>query len=147
VVSEEDAAKKEQEVKKKDAAEKSKNEAAVKPSLFGALKKSILNAAPSQLPHVQKATESVVSARGSTKGSSVEVKAGETTMLKFGPPYSLHVNKYSSPGQAHLQLQIQGSDGEEVSDMKVHGQRPDQPKFTITDSKGEIVQKGNFEYG
>jgi len=29
----------------------------------------------------------------------------------------------------------------------VNGGRPEQPEFTITDPKGEVVQQGRFEYG
>ncbi|MBN2578785.1 MAG: hypothetical protein JXB10_07320 [Pirellulales bacterium] len=145
---EEEAKKKEEEEKaKKEAAEKKEKKPAAKPSLFGALKKAILSAAPESSSSPVESKDSIVSANGSSNGTPVIVEAGETTTLKFGPPYSLHVNVYSNPGQAYLNLQITGSDKETVSNMTVKGQRPEKPKFSITDSQGEVVKKGSFDYG
>jgi hypothetical protein len=136
----------EEETKKEDAAETPEKEAG-KPSLFSVLKKAIVSAAPTIPTPLVGPKESIVSARGNSTGTPVIVKADETTTLKIGPPYKLHVNVYNSPGQAQLMLEIRGSDGETVSNMLVKGERPDKPEFTITDPKGEVVAEGNFEYG
>ena len=42
---------------------------------------------------------------------------------------------------------VVGSGGESVSNLVVDGYRPTKPEFTITDPKGEVVEKGSFEYG
>lgn len=40
-----------------------------------------------------------------------------------------------------------GPTGLAVSTNVVDGYRPPRPEITITNAKGEVVQKGNFEYG
>jgi len=44
-------------------------------------------------------------------------------------------------------LVINGAGGEVVNNMVINGRRPPKPKITITDSQGEVVEKGNFDYG
>jgi hypothetical protein len=44
-------------------------------------------------------------------------------------------------------MTLVGAAGERCSDMMVRGGRPSRPEFTVSNPKGEIVYRGNFEYG
>lgn len=91
----------------------------------------------------------MVSARASRDYPAVEVRAGETAELRFGPPYMPKVTG-SIPqhgGQASLGLSLVGVGGEICSNLMVNGGRPAKPEFAITDPDGKTVQSGNFEYG
>ncbi len=92
-----------------------------------------------------------VSAQGTKSGKPIDVTAGQTTTLKFGPPYKTLVKAAAAPGTgvAQLSLSLIGADNEVVSNLVVRGGRPDKPKLTITDpkDKDKIVAKGDFEYG
>jgi len=77
----------------------------------------------------------------------IEVRAGETAQMKFGPPYKLALSVYHMPGEARFAMSIQGETGETVSSLSVNGRRPPKPKLTITDQSGEVVAEGDFEYG
>ena len=91
----------------------------------------------------------MVSAQGTKGGDPIVVTAGETTTLKFGPPYKTRVKAAAAPGSgiAQLSLSLIGSDNEVVSGLIVNGAGPEKPKLTITDPKGKVVAKGDFEYG
>jgi hypothetical protein len=106
--------------------------------------------------------ESSVEATATAQYKPVTVRVGKTTELPFGPPYKPVVT--ASPGYdgpvtivngkpskppnvMQMGLELIGSAGEVCSSMTVHGSRPGKPAFTITDSKGKVVQQGDFEYG
>ncbi len=92
--------------------------------------------------------DAVVSAQATEEYKAVEVKAGKTVALPFGPPYKPKVTSYVAAGsQAFLEMSLVGSAGEVCSNLRVGGRRPSGPLFTITDPKGEVVQEGRFEYG
>ncbi|MBN2022019.1 MAG: hypothetical protein JW809_04430 [Pirellulales bacterium] len=79
----------------------------------------------------------------------VKVAAGHRVPLPFGPPY-LPVVKVSSPledGEVTLELELVGTAGELCEYLLVEGDRPGQPKFTITAEDGKVVKTGQFEYG
>jgi hypothetical protein len=108
-----------------------------------------------------------VDAHGTEKCLAVTVRPGETVTLPFGPPYKPVVEAFIARGvvsgtmggglaklvpasdsvEAQLSMSLVGSGGESVSNLVVDGLRPTKPEFTITDPKGEVVQKGSFEYG
>ena len=92
---------------------------------------------------------SMVSARGTPDYKAVKVVKGETVELPFGPPYKplVTAQNYGDPKQTHLEMSLVGSAGETCSNLMVKGGRPGKPEFTITDPKGEVVQKDSFEYG
>jgi hypothetical protein len=97
-------------------------------------------------------TTSAVTAEVSGDYKAVKVVKGETASLPFGPPYKPTVStEYFEDGNAHkvlaLSLSLVGSAGETCSDMRVNGGRPSKPEFTITDSKGKVIETGSFEYG
>lgn len=133
------------EKKEEPKAEKEGKDVEVKPSLLSAIAESLFGS--STRSSGSRSNMSMVYARGTTKGELATVRAGQTTALKFGPPYKLRVTVHTIPGTAHLSLVIQGTDSEVVSYMMVNGNRPGKPKITITDPKGKVVVEGNFEYG
>jgi len=94
---------------------------------------------------------STVEARGTTRCKPVAVRDGETVTLPFGPPYKsvveASVTSWVGGAPASLSMSLVGSGGEAVSNLVVDGYRPPKPEFTITNPKGEVVEKGNFEYG
>jgi hypothetical protein len=90
-----------------------------------------------------------VSAQATTNCKPVQVRKGQTVALPFGPPYKpvVRVQGTMGAGQVRLGLDLVGAGGEQCTDMMVRGGRPSNPQFTITNPKGEIVQRGQFEYG
>jgi hypothetical protein len=95
-----------------------------------------------------------LSAAAAANTKSVTVRKDETVEMPFGPPLKpsirvAYVN--AQPGAkeptVQLELSLAGSSGEQCTDLMVNGGRPDKPEFTITSAKGEVVQKGSFEYG
>jgi hypothetical protein len=95
---------------------------------------------------------SMVTAKMTGEYKPVKVVKGETAEFPFGPPYKPTVSAdYFEDGPERkalsLSLSLVGSAGETCSDMRIAGERPSQPDFTITDAKGKVVDQGNFEYG
>lgn len=90
-----------------------------------------------------------VSAQATRDCKPFEVRKGQTVALPFGPPYKpvVSVEYAQSPEQVRLGMTLVGSAGERCSDMMVRGGRPTRPEFTVSNPKGEIVYRGNFEYG
>ena len=90
-----------------------------------------------------------VSAQAMPGYKPVTVRKGETVVLPFGPPYKpvVRVDYTPGPGQVRLGMTLFGSAGERCTDMMVQGNRPGKPAFTISNPKGEIVYRGNFDYG
>jgi hypothetical protein len=90
----------------------------------------------------------MVSARMTGDQAAFEVRAGETTQLRFGPPYTPKVtSSYLQGDRLSLGLSLVGVGGEVCSNLIVNGGRPPKPTFTITDPEGKVVASGNFEYG
>lgn len=94
---------------------------------------------------------STVSAAMIDLDKRVKVVKGETVVMPFGPPYKqiVTVKKMGDGKQqtVSLGLSLVGSVGETCEDMTVHGKRPPKPTITITDTKGNVVHEGCFEYG
>lgn len=89
-----------------------------------------------------------ISAQATKDYEPVKVVEGKTSVFPFGPPYKpLVVVQGVRDKSIYMALNIVGSKGEVCSDMTVRGGRPSKPSFKITNSKGEVVQQGNFEYG
>jgi len=96
---------------------------------------------------------SSVDAGGTEMCPAVDVRAGETVTLPFGPPYKPVVRASISPGQMgpnggeiRLSMKLIGSGEESVRSLLVGGYGPNKLEFTITDPTGELVQKGDFSY-
>ena len=95
---------------------------------------------------------SIVTASATTKHKSVKVRAGETVVMPFGPPYTPTVTgdffQQGKQGkELSLAMSLIGSTGEVVTNLTVDGNQPAKPAFTITDPDGTEVASGNFEYG
>lgn len=79
---------------------------------------------------------------------AVEVVEGETVELPFGVPFRAKVAATrATGGRVALSLSIVGAAGERVTSIYVNGRRPPAPRFVITDSEGDVVHQGAFEYG
>ena len=118
--------------------------AAKQPSLLQSLANAMFRSEQASGPKY-----TMVSARASRDYPAVEVRAGETAELRFGPPYTPQVTGTlpQAGGQASLGLSLVGVGGEVCSNLMVDGGRPAKPGLTITDPDGKVVQRGNFEYG
>ena len=90
----------------------------------------------------------IVAATATLKYEAVDVKKGETVELPFGPPYRPKVDVQYRQGanQISLGMSLVGKAHEICSDMRVSGNRPGKPKFTIS-AGDEVVAEGEFEYG
>ncbi|NQU21129.1 MAG: hypothetical protein HQ567_07585 [Candidatus Nealsonbacteria bacterium] len=129
---------------KDESAEKKKPERSLLESLAGALTGGVGSATVASQPRFTH-----VSARAAKDCKPMQVKAGETVALAFGPPWKPVVKASTvRPGSnASLSLVLVGSGGEVCNDLMVNGGRPKAPEFTITTPDGDEVAKGKFEYG
>jgi hypothetical protein len=105
--------------------------------------------APSSSSQISRPRFTLVSARGTKDGPTVEVREGQTVAMPFGPPYRplVQVGYRQGQDQVSLGLSIVGAAGEICTDIKVDGQRPQAPEFTIVDPEGETVAVDKFKYG
>jgi hypothetical protein len=144
-----DAAGKKQ--KEQEAAGK-KGEKPKQSALLRALAKAVAGSAGVLSPL---AAKTLVSAGAGKAPKPVVIRKGETVALPFGPPYKPIVKvehlQQGAPGeqrQVRLALSLVGSGGEEVTDLLIDGRRPsEKPEFTISTAKGEVVERGSFEWG
>ena len=90
-----------------------------------------------------------VSASGTGECKPIQVRKGQTVVLPFGPPYKpvVSVDYAQGGGMVRLGLTLVGASGERCTDMMIRGGRPSNPQFTIRNPKGDVVQRGQFEYG
>jgi len=154
---EEEAKKAAEEEAKEGANEETKNDTAKtgekKSSLWDAIGKAVNKAAGTNRARAvrrQGPKTTLVSAMGTTAGKPIKVVKDETVLLPFGPPYKPVVEPsyfQSNNDTLSLGLEIQGSVGEQVTNLMVDGDRPEKPKFKILGPEDKVVQQGNFEYG
>ena len=88
--------------------------------------------------------------RAASDCAPLDVTAGKTVELRFGPPYRpvVSVRSFDSKtGRASLDLSIVGTGGDVCRGMYVNGRTPTKPKFTITTEDGKKIAGGTFEYG
>jgi hypothetical protein len=134
------------------AAAKEKEKETARPSapehsLLTALWEAITGQSDSAEP-VMRNGPTMVAAAATMACPTVQVRAGETVTLPFGPPYKPVVTAFPMDAkQARLQLSLVGAAGEACNNLLVNGGRPPKPQFTIKTPKGEVVQSGSFEYG
>jgi hypothetical protein len=121
---------------------KEKPEAA--PSLLGALLDALGGDGG---PATARSVHSMVMAYGTRGGPVIKVRKGQTVSLPFGPPYKPVVKARAAGKTANLEMSLVGAGGEVCASLMVDNKRPSSPKFTITTSKGEVVESGSFEYG
>jgi hypothetical protein len=90
----------------------------------------------------------MVAAAATMACPTIQVRAGQTVTLPFGPPFKPIVTAFPMDGKtARLQLSLVGAAGEACNNLLVNGGRPPKPQFTIKTPKGDVVQSGSFEYG
>jgi hypothetical protein len=90
----------------------------------------------------------MVAAMATMACPAIQVRAGQTVTLPFGPPFKPVVRAFPMDGKtARLQLSLVGAAGEACNNLLVQGGRPPKPQFTIKTPKGDVVQSGSFEYG
>ncbi len=93
---------------------------------------------------------SMVSARAKADFTEVQVGAGETAEMRFGPPYQPKVeasNLRKGMSQAELSMSLVGAGGEVCNSLRVNGGQPSAPEFTISTKDGVEVASGKFQYG
>jgi hypothetical protein len=90
-------------------------------------------------------------AEGSSESPVVQVRKDQTVPFPFGPPYKAVVMSQTDrtkTGSVRLSLLLTGCGGERcTSIMLANGSRPTPPAFTIVNARGEVVERGQFEFG
>ncbi|MCX5670813.1 MAG: hypothetical protein NTU94_05770 [Planctomycetota bacterium] len=78
-----------------------------------------------------------------------EVRGGETTAIKVGPPLALKVDaKNEPPGQVSLEIALAGKGGERYSVRLNHGgSLLPPPTVQVFDASGNVLAEGKAEYG
>jgi hypothetical protein len=78
-----------------------------------------------------------------------EVRGGQTTAIKIGPPLALKVNAGEpESGQISLNLALAGKGGETYSvGLQKGTSRLQPPKVKVLDASGKVLAEGNSEYG
>jgi hypothetical protein len=92
----------------------------------------------------------LVRANGKQDAHATEVKEGKTAVIPFGPPFKPVVRAVPprrGGGEVQLELSLVGAGGESCSDMRVNGDRPEPPTFTISTPRGREVDSGKFKFG
>ena len=93
--------------------------------------------------------ESLISAHGTKDSRTIEVRKGRPVELPFGPPYrsSVTVAGKDRAGQTLLSLSLIGAGGEACTNLLVNRRLPVNPKFSISDPSGNVVEEGRFKFG
>lgn len=78
----------------------------------------------------------------------IEVRTGQTTSLKCGPPFRIIPGISKTPGVVGVDFQILGCAGEWYSPVVMkNGQRAPAPRVEILDEQGKAIHSGQFSYG
>lgn len=78
----------------------------------------------------------------------VNVRAGKTSFLSFGPPFrGVAVVSDQRKRYVSFDYEMRGTAGELVREIKVGGRCPPEPLIAITDENGRVVNKGKFNVG
>jgi len=87
---------------------------------------------------------------GSWKHPELNVEAGKTTPLTFGPPLVAKITySRTNPSEIGFNLQLTGVRNEQYNAGSISrdGEPLPPPRFEVRDSKGDMVTSGNFQYG
>jgi len=78
-----------------------------------------------------------------------EIKPGETTGIKIGPPFVVKTEvQRAGPGSVSVDLVLTGCAGEQYrADFQRNGCRVTEPTFKIVDEKGTVLVADKFQYG
>jgi len=88
--------------------------------------------------------------RSSEVGSlkDFEIKPGETTAFRIGPPFSIKTSVQQRDGSALIGFNLEGQAGELYRPGARKGRATiPAPKFKIIDEAGKVIGSGQFEYG
>ncbi len=86
---------------------------------------------------------------GAGRLGSFEVRPGETTSFKIGPPFQIRttMKRYGDSPDVMVDLDYEGQGGERYSSApKKDGKDAPEPGFKIVNSAGQVVQSGQFAY-
>lgn len=87
-----------------------------------------------------------LSAFGGLASEPIAVVADRTATLKIGPPFTPTLTVERRGDVALLNLEIRGI-GHEKVDCQIAGIKQSKQKLRITNSQGDVVEQGSFEYG
>ena len=77
-----------------------------------------------------------------------EIRPGETTVFRIGPPFSIKTSVEQSDGNALIAFELEGQSGVLYRPRVRKGRTTiPAPKFKIIDEAGKVVDSGQFEYG
>jgi hypothetical protein len=89
--------------------------------------------------------------RGSTKTEKLgafEVRPGETTSFRIGPPFQVKASIDNRGGRAWVDFELEGRAGELYKPGGEKNKTPvPEPGFKIIDGAGRVVDSGRFKYG
>jgi len=90
-----------------------------------------------------------IAGKGDLGSPPLKIDAGKTVPLMFGPPLKASVVTSKAGDVYRLGLSIVGQSGETYSarDIKRGGGQPSPPRFEVWNEKGDVVARGQFEYG
>jgi hypothetical protein len=80
----------------------------------------------------------------------IKVEQDQTTVLKLGPPFTVHTDVRRRGRNASIGLALIGQAGESWNTQVLAGggqRRPAAPKLQIVDESGNVLVSGKFEYG
>jgi hypothetical protein len=80
----------------------------------------------------------------------IKVSKGETTVLKLGPPFTVHTDVRRRDPGVSIGLSLIGQAGEHWSTQVLAGKgqkRPAAPRLQIVDESRKVLVSGKFEYG
>ena len=78
-----------------------------------------------------------------------EIKPGETTAFKIGPPFQIQASlqRYDQNPNVAIGFELQGQGGERYYQRPAkNGKEAPEPSFKILDGAGQVVHSGQFAY-
>jgi hypothetical protein len=86
---------------------------------------------------------------GSGKREGFEIRAGETRVLRLGPPLKTRIETRAiGDGSISISLVLEGQAGEQYSPRAVKGdETPRPPKLKVLDEAGKVLTAGAFAFG
>jgi hypothetical protein len=90
-----------------------------------------------------------LSESGSEKKGDFEIRAGETRVLRLGPPLKTRIETRAvGDGGIVISLVLEGQAGEQYSPRTAKGDAaPQPPKLRILDEAGKVLTAGTFAFG
>jgi len=85
---------------------------------------------------------------GSAIAEGIQVREGETTIVKVGGPFTIKTDVQGTGQFASIGLSIVGRAGEKYFTRPMRkGKASPEPKLKIIDEAGNVLSSGQFEYG